>query len=155
MKLQIANHKLWKGQSLFEVVVAVAVSALMITAIVAIATNSIQNSSFSRDKTLASNHVQEVHEWLRQERDNNSAAFIANTAIPTWCFRALSWSAPTIQRACYETDYIDGTKFTRQSTFSISLVGGKNVVRVDTTVSWTDAKGTHKINGITDLSASQ
>ncbi|KKR44841.1 MAG: hypothetical protein UU51_C0007G0002 [Microgenomates group bacterium GW2011_GWC1_41_20] len=144
-----------KGQSLFEVVVAIAVSALIITAIVSMASNSIQNSSYSRDKTLASNYVQQANEWLRQERDSNSATFITKAAIPTWCFRSLSWILPSLPRACASDEYITGTKFIRQSGLSISLVNGKNVVRVNTTVSWTDSKGLHQITGSTDLSATQ
>lgn len=149
------NLNPYRGQSLFEVVVAVAVSALIITAIVAIATNSIQNSTYSRDKTLAANHIQQVHEWLRKERDTNSATFIANAAIPNWCFVNLSWTSPTLPKVCGTSEYITGTKFIRQSTFNISVVNGKNLIRVDTTVSWTDAKGLHQITGSTDLASNQ
>lgn len=150
-KLKI-NKKLQKGQSLFEVVVAIAISALIITAIVSLASNSIQNSSFSRDKTLAANYVQQTNEWLRQERDKNTSDFMAKVAIPTWCFTTLSWSLP---RACGATEYISGTKFVRQSSFTVLLVNGKNLVQIDTIVSWQDAKGLHQVKGSTNLSILQ
>lgn len=150
-KLKI-NKELQKGQSLFEVVVAIAISALIITAIVSLASNSIQNSSFSRDKTLAANYVQQTNEWLRQERDKNTSDFMAKAAIPTWCFATLSWSSPT---ACGATQYISGTKFVRQSSFTILLVSGKNLVQIDTVVSWRDAKGLHQVKGSTNLSVLQ
>ena len=62
------KEELKKGQSLFEVVFAVAVSALIITAIVILAGNAVSNSTFSRNKALAGRFVQEAIEWLRKER---------------------------------------------------------------------------------------
>ncbi len=150
-KLKI-KQGLQKGQSLFEVVVAIAISALIITAIVSLASNSIQNSSFSRDKTLAANYVQQTNEWLRQERDKSTTNFMAKAAVPTWCFTTLSWSLP---RACGATEYISGTKFIRQSSFIISPVDGKSLVQMDTVVSWRDAKGLHQVKGSTSLSILQ
>jgi len=41
------------GQSLFELVVAIAISALIIVAMVSLAVNSIQNSNFAKNKALA------------------------------------------------------------------------------------------------------
>ncbi|MFZ3130893.1 MAG: hypothetical protein WA125_07290 [Desulfosporosinus sp.] len=150
-KLKI-NGGLQKGQSLFEVVVASAITALIITAIVSLASNSIQNSSFSRDKTLAANYVQQTNEWLRQERDKDAKNFIAKAAIPTWCFTTLSWTRPS---ACGATEYISGTKFVRQSSFTISVVDGKNLVQIDTVVSWRDSKGLRQVKSSTNLSVLQ
>ena len=42
------------GQSLFEIMFAVAIAALITTGIVVLSTDSVKNSSFSKDKTVAS-----------------------------------------------------------------------------------------------------
>lgn len=142
-----------RGQSLFEVVVTIAISALIITAVVSLASNSIQNSSFSRDKTLASNYVQELNEWLREQRDLNSSALIAHIGTSSaWCFKDLSWSK---YPSCGTSDYVTGTKFKRLAKFSVSTISGKQLIQIDTTVSWQDSKGTHEIKGSTKLSVLQ
>jgi len=46
-----------KGQSLFEVVVALAISALIIITLVSVVGNSIKNATFSKNKTLAANYA--------------------------------------------------------------------------------------------------
>ena len=69
-KWQMAN--LQKGQSLFEAVVALAISALIIVAVVALVASSIRNASFSRNVTLASRYAQQATEWLRGQRDANA-----------------------------------------------------------------------------------
>ena len=65
------------GQSLFELVVAIAISALIIVAMVSLAVNSIQNSNFAKNKALASSYAQEAMEWLRGQRDSGVDAFIS------------------------------------------------------------------------------
>jgi len=144
-KLRIEN-KLQKGQSLFEVVVAIAISALVITGIVSLTTNSIQNSSFSRDSNLASNYIVQTNEWLRQERDGDLNVFITHTATGTWCFKELTWTLP---KACGASDYVTGTKFTRQVDFQTV---SPNLVQVDVTITWSDSKGIHESLGSTNLS---
>jgi Tfp pilus assembly protein PilV len=146
-----------KGQSLFEVVIALAVSALIITGVVSVATNSIQNSAYARDKTLASNYVQETMEWLRSERDKNANTFLTHAQSGTWCFLNLSdWNPPNHAGGCLPSEYISGSsKFKRQAIFSVSVVNGKSLVEVDTTVSWSDSKGLHSVTSSTNLSASQ
>lgn len=144
---------IYKGQSLFEVVVTIAISALIITAVVSLASNSIQNSSFSRDKTLASNYVQELNEWLREQRDLSSSALITHiTTSGTWCFKDLSWSKSS---SCGASDYVTGTKFKRYANFSVSVVGGKQLIQIDTVVFWQDSKGKHEVKGSTKLSVLQ
>jgi Tfp pilus assembly protein PilV len=138
-----------QGQSLFEVVVAIAISALIIVTIVSLATNSIQNSSFSKNKTLAATYVQEATEWLRGQRDTDMNAFVSHTVIPTWCLQSLSWSIPG---ACGSTNFIADTSFIRQATFAVSTVNGKDFIESNVTVSWQDAKGIHQVTSSTNLS---
>ncbi len=140
------------GQSLFEVVVAIALSALIVTGIVAMGANSIQNSSYSRDKTLASNYVQEALEWVRQERDQNMDVFLAK-AVPgtTYCLNSLEWPKSAIK--CSNGSVIADTKFSREIIFpSCDGVCPTRVVEIKVIVYWNDSKGYHESSSFTDLS---
>ena len=91
--LATQTRSIWKqesfvrGQSLFELVLAIGVSALVIVVLVSLVSNALQNSVFSRNQTLASRYAQSATEWLRGQRDNNIATFITNTATTTWCLK--------------------------------------------------------------------
>ena len=99
-----------RGQSLFEVVIALGISAIVIIALVSLVSNSIQNANFSRDKTLAANYVQEMIEWLRNQRDTDIVTFESETQIPQWCFTDLSWQL-ALTNQCSSTDVITNTRF--------------------------------------------
>ena len=144
------------GQSLFEVVVTVAVSALIVTAIVAMATNSIQNSSYSRDKTIASNYAQETMEWLRSERDQNTAIFNEKSGFSPlsdghYCINNLSW--PTVPGKCQSDQVITGTKFIREVVFLACANDPcpNNIIQAQVTVFWQDSKGVHDVKSTTDI----
>ena len=91
------------GQSLFEIMFAVAIAALITTGIVVLSTDSVKNSSFSKDKTVASKLAQEANEWLRSQRDENWSNL--SSRIGTNCLGDLSWSS-----SCT----VVGTKFSRE-----------------------------------------
>ncbi len=136
--------KLERGQSLFELVVAIAMSALIITAIVAIVSNSIQGSSYSRDKTLAASHVEQAMEWLRQERDQNSKIFAENAIdLSIYCLNSLNWNKPT---SCGD-ERIENSKFTREVYFT----GSDDLRQAKVSVYWQDSKGEHEVSSSTDL----
>lgn len=138
-----------RGQSLFEVVIAIAISALIIVSVVSLATNSIRNASYSKNNSLAANYAQETVEWLRGQRDNDVMIFMTNVQENlVWCFSTLSWTNPT---TCLNSETISGTPFLRQGNFSTTVVNGKTIVEVDITVSWTDAQGTHEVKSTTNF----
>lgn len=130
-----------KGQSLFEVVVALAMAALIITSVVVLATLSIKSTSFSRNKTLATRHAQEAVEWLRGQRDNNLTEFKNNISISQWCLSDLSWNVSN-QGPCGDDETIPNTNFLRSSSFTV----GVNEIVVEVVVSWTDSIGFHQTN---------
>lgn len=139
-----------KGQSLFELVVAIAISALIVVVIVSLTTNSIHNSLFSKDSDLATTYAQQLSEWLRGRRDNDIDTLETNAQIPTWCFMDLTW---TKQGSCFSDNYVTGTGlFIRQGTFSIDDSSGKTIIHVDIDVSWTDSQGRHDVRNSTELS---
>jgi hypothetical protein len=93
--------------------------------------------------------VQEASEWLRGQRDSDTTAFVAHVETNIWCLKDLSWSKPG---SCGETDHIENTIFTRQVSFSVTTVNGKNIIESNVTVSWQDSKGVHDVRGSTNLS---
>lgn len=134
-----------KGQSLFEVVLALAVAALIIIAIVALATISIRNASFSRDQSLTTRYAQEAIEWLRGQRDEDWDAFATRALTPLWCFKSLSWTDAKIGE-CDSPDFISDTIFKREISFTIL-----NASNIDTAVKvyWEDAQGLHETKTVT------
>lgn len=145
-KLQITNQE--GGQSLFELVVAIAISALIIVAIVALVSNSVRNATFSRNNAQAASYAQQTTEWLRSQRDTDISTFIINTETPVYCFPVLSW---TVAGTCTVDKTISGTPFYREGHFTPTLVGGKTVIEANIIVSWTDAQGLHSVTSSTSF----
>lgn len=144
-----------RGQSLFEVIIAIGVIALILVGVVSLATVSVRNSSFAGNNALATKYAQEGAEWLRQQRDASWSIFIANTG--NTCLGTLAWGV---------TCPIPGTLFSRAISFTcfrynagpppieIPLACSDPTVDIaDTTVtvSWTDAQGTHVVRSATRL----
>jgi Tfp pilus assembly protein PilW len=147
--MKITN--LEKGQSLFEVVVAVGISALIIVAIVSLAVDSIQNSNFSKNKSLASNYTQQAIEWLRGQRDADVAGFF-NKALTAGssevCLNSLPVSIASLAISdCYSGATIAGTPFMREVSFYVST----HIVEADVMVSWQDSQGLHEVTDATSL----
>ena len=139
------------GQSLFELVIAVGISALILVAIVSLASNSLRNASYSKNYAIASSYVASTTEWLRAQRDTDIAAFLLhvllNSPLPsTYCFTNLNWNIPV---ACTNTQNISGTPFTRQGVFTVTYPGGKVSVEALVTVSWIDSQGFHEVTSST------
>lgn len=137
-----------KGQSLFEAIVALAISALIIVAVVSLVSNSIRNSSFSRNKTLASRYAEQATEWLRGQRDADITTFSNHALTPNWCINNLSW---TQSGHCGGSDFITNTIFGREVSFVINSIGGKDVIEADVIVFWTDSQGYHEVRSATNF----
>ncbi len=144
-----------KGQSLFELVVAIGISALIIVVLVSLTSNALQNASFAKNESLAGTYAQEATEWLRGQRDTNINTFETNVSSSfdiARCFNTLSWGEID---ECEAGETITGTPFTRQITFTSKnvVVGSvtKTIVGASVTVSWTDSKGLHEVTNATDF----
>ncbi len=134
-----------KGQSLFEALLALAVAALIIIAIVALATTSIRNASFSRNQSLTTRYAQEAIEWLRGQRDEDWDAFATRALTSPWCLKSLSWTDAIIG-GCGSSGFISDTIFKREISFTIL-----DASNIDTTVKvyWEDAQGLHETKTVT------
>lgn len=142
-----------EGQSLFELVMAIGVCALIAVGVVSIANNSIQNSTYSKDQSIASSYAQEATEWLREQRDANISTFISNSSIngTYWCLLSEPLSGWPSSGACTSAQTINGM-FTRQVKLVTTTVSTKTQIEADVTVSWTDAKGIHQVTNSTNFS---
>lgn len=141
------KRRLSLGQSLFEVVVALAVITIILVSLVTLATLSIRNATFSQNKTAATRIAQQSVEWLRGERDNDWQAFVTHAATPVWCMPTLSW---TIQGNCGvgAGNYVAGTVMLREISF---VVVDPNTVQTTVRVFWTDSQGGHESHTTTNF----
>lgn len=137
-----------KGQSMFEVVMALFIIALIIVGVVFLSTNSITNSSFSKNKTVAGRYTQEAIEWLRGQRDSDSALF-KTKAVGSYCFDTdlITWTNTGL---CSSAELINNL-YKREVTFVSNTVSGKNVIEATVVTSWTDSKGVHVAKSSTEF----
>lgn len=149
------------GQSLFEVVVALAVISVVIVGLINVTTISIRNTSFSRNNTSATRLAQEATEWLRGERDAGWTTFITNAHNSSvYCLNSLIWNSGN----CLTNETIQGN-FYRQVSFLCYINSpptpptlppacntiGVNIVEANVSVVWTDAQGSHTVSTPTQL----
>jgi Tfp pilus assembly protein PilV len=146
--LKIKN--LETGQSLFEVTVSLAISALIIVSLVSLVSNSIRNSTFSKNKALAATFAQEGTEWLRGQRDTDVNTFFATRAVPglVYCLNTLSWDQIG---TCADDSTINGTPFKRELNFPLCDSCSSSLIESDVVVSWTDSQGLHQVTSATNF----
>ena len=142
-----------KGQSMYEVVLALAVISLVIVALIILATNSIRNTTFSKNQNVSSRYAQEAVEWIRDQRNSDPANFRSKVLTPTYCLNSLVW---TNIGACSSSELIGTTSFTRQVSFSTTSQNNQKgesvvIINVTVTVSWTDGQGDHEVKSVTDF----
>ena len=109
------------GQSIIEIIVALALVTLVILGLVKVSINSINNSTFARDQRAATKYAQEGIESARQCKEENALAF---------------WNG-----SCPELAVPSDAKFTREITYT-QIEEGK--MQVEVIVSWTSSKGQHQ-----------
>ncbi len=140
-----------KGQSMFEVVVAIFIITLITIGVIVVSTNSVSNSSFSRNSTLAGRYAQEAIEWLRDEEAINTTLFKTRIALSIYCLNNLAWGNTGI---CGSSEEVVGSNnvFKREATLTNSQISGKNIIQAVVKVYWTDSKGTHEVSSTTNFS---
>lgn len=134
------------GQSLFEVVLSLAVITIIIVALIILAANSIKNANFSKTRTLATNYAQDTNEWLRSERDKDFDAFAERAQSP-YCLVELSWTSAKVG-SCDPNDFISGTNLQREVSFTIL---SSTTIEAEVLIYWDDSKGTHEVRTTTDF----
>lgn len=134
-----------KGQSLFEVVIAVGMVGAILVGVVSLAAIAVRNSVYTKNKTLAARYSQETTEWLRRERDSGVSAFMAR-ADQTYCLSVLDWSK---KRTCAETD---ADKVTATSLYREVILTGTAPMVATVRLYWTDGQGNHEARSVTYFS---
>lgn len=135
-----------KGQSLIEVLTALAVVLLVIVALIRATTTSMKGSDFAKTQASATSYGQEAIEWIRAERDKSWDDFYSKaTPDPglVYCLNSgLTLLSELSEGACTGDDSysLDG-KFKREAT--LTDLGG-NKIEVKVTVSWQDSSGDHQ-----------
>lgn len=135
-----------KGQSLFEVIFAIAVAAIILIGVVSIGSSTVRNSTFARNQSLATRQVGEASEWLRSQKDADWTTFVswASTYPPgtLWCLGAISSGLTAPAPSCNK---VPGTTFTRE----VRLIEeSSDIVRAEISVTWTDSNGSHDVRSI-------
>jgi Tfp pilus assembly protein PilV len=121
------------GQSLIEIVAATAVISVGILAIAKITIKSIGNTTFARNRAVATKYAQESMEEVRNLRDSQSTTFFQNNS----CDNSQTLGIFTRVRDCsLSTD-----------------AAGRQTMAVVVTVVWSDAAGTHQSRIQTDLTS--
>lgn len=137
------------GQTLIEILIAVAVVMLVLVAIVSRVVDAVANANFARNQVMATRFAQEGIEWTRSQRDRLGwAGFV--TALDgdpvTYCVLDLA-SNPQLEAmtpgVCSGT--ISGTLFSREVEIDFTDVPDPegDFVRVEVRVVWQDRIGTH------------
>lgn len=137
------------GQSMFEVVIALFIITMIIVGVVSLTTYSLSNAVFSKNKTLAGKFSQEAIEWLRFQREEDIAVFLANvTNSNRYCLQTLVWTNTGI---CGSSELISNTIFRREVVFTTSTASGKNLIEADVITYWTDSRGYHESKSVTNF----
>lgn len=137
-KKRLITLSLSKGQSLFEVMIAMAIVSIVLISIVSLASLSIRATVFSRSQTEATRFTQQAIEWLQGEKSADWTTFEGYiTSSNTYCLNSLTWTNPGV---CSSAEIISGTIYTRQVTFTNN---GDTTYTADVDTSWTDAQGVH------------
>ena len=146
MEKLIKKSQILLGQSLFEVILAIAVISIVLVTLVSVSILSLRNANYSKNKTGASRIAQETNEWLRTQRDESWDNFSAKIlSSPVWCMPNLDWNQIG---ACQDGDNVVGTIFTRELRL-ISL--SATDIQAETKVYWSDAQGFHDVKVVTIL----
>ena len=116
------------GQSLIEVLVALAVMVIVILALVRVTTVSIRNATFAKNRALATKYAQEWMEQTRKERDESTNFFDSHCA--------------------YQDDNPGSSDiFSRERTCELD----GDTMTIEVTVSWTEGVIPHESKLVTHL----
>lgn len=140
------------GQSLMEVIIALAVTAIILTGIVSLTSKSVSTSTYSKNKSQANRHASEAMEYVRTQKEQlgwtDFKTLITTPDPDVWCMKTLEFTMSGVCPAD-DTGKITGTIF--QRTLEVKNVLSKTM-DVEVKVVWSDEKGTHETYTISSIS---
>jgi len=136
-----------KGQSLFEILMALGIVVLALVGLVKVATLSAGNVGGAKNQNQATRYSEAAIEWLRGQADANWNDFTTKAKACAgsgcvYCLNDLAW--PQQSGSC--TDNITGTYFKREATLTL-IIDPVTATKVSVTVQtyWNDASGQHQV----------
>lgn len=151
------------GQTIIEVVIATGVVAMVMTAVVAIISVSLRNTTRAKAKALATKYTQEGIEYFRAQRNLLGWESMFQTIQQgaggnTYCMSTLPYSgngglASLANRACLPNEFVDSRQiYQRRAEITIS---GTDTITITVTVTWNDGDRTQTSNATVELKQSQ
>jgi|SRR3989344_2483630 len=150
------------GQTLLEMVMALAVVGIVLVALVSLSTRSLGNTTFSANKSRATRLTQEASEWIRAQRDAdwaNLSGRVTAGGEQVYCLPNLVWPGgtgacdPNTQKVKDNSN--DDTEFVREVTLrgmDTDGAPGLDTVSVGVVTYWFDGVGTREARTTTLLS---
>lgn len=131
-----------QGFSILEVVLAVGLAVLILSALVSLGVTATKNSTFSRDQTQATKLARETMERVRAFRDQKGLSALKMQCpqlVTTFC------QISPVLTVVQGKETLTGTPFTRyfQQNGTCPAAGGGEIVPITVTVEWTDGGGKH------------
>lgn len=146
------TKKYQKGQTLLEGVVALAVSAIIITSITVVVVRALANAQYSKTQNQATQYAQQGMEIVRNIRETDWATF-DNLRNNTYCMAESCTTLSTaVGNACGPSSAVAGRCTTQNVGLFIRQVdidrtsgdcssgGGVNQTKVIVSVKWSDGK---------------
>lgn len=144
----IRNYRLESGQTLIEVMIALGIAVVIVSAITIAVVIALDNTSYSRNQNLATQFAQEGMEIVRQKRDTNLTSFQALTDR-TYCLAKGSTTLVRKQEN-FCTDFDQSSSLFRReieiyhppdsSSCDDGNADTESLTKVVSTVFWTDGK---------------
>lgn len=122
-----------KGQTLIEILVALGIIAVIVTALTAVVITSLGNTRHSKDQNLSLQYAQEGLEVVRSIRDENYNTF-ASLVDGSYC---LAKNSRTLSTAVCSSANVD-TYLRKVEIQNSGCSAG--ITRVKVTVSWQDSR---------------
>lgn len=151
----LKRYKKNRGSTIIELLIAVMVVGLIVTAVANAVTTSIKNTGESRFRDNATVLGQQVLEYMRGQKNQlGMPAFIAAFSEPTYCFVANVESPINTECGTSDTIVLSGTEFTREARIGSGGAGTRAnpyYMTVTVTVSWLDGTQTRQVELIQEF----
>jgi Tfp pilus assembly protein PilV len=142
-----------KGSTLIELIIAVMVVGLIVTAIASAVTYSIKNTSEAKFRQAAATLGQEAIEFIRSERARIGHYSLKNNLPPgSYCFNNIPNNLGSIppSGAC-GTNYFNYAGHSFKRDVVVSNPDGEDKIRVVVTVVWRDGGSERKVELIQEF----
>ncbi len=131
-----------KGQSLVEVIIVIAIVALLVTGLVVATTSSLKASQFARNKAIAVKYAQEGIELARSDRDISWTEFSTRSGM--YCLDDVT--REFVPAASCSPNVANNTL-----TRSVDFSWNGTRMQVAVTVNWIDGDGPHTSQLVTNF----